>query len=249
MRALFVGETCTISQTFTKGFDNITVSRYEEAGRSFVNALQAEQIDVDFLPIHEAHRSFPDSLEELLKYDCVVFSDIGSNSFLLPPQSHWHAVRMPNRLNLVKEYVAAGGSFLMCGGYLSFTGFDGRARYGMTAIADILPVNLLSHDDRVECCEGVFPKIEMSEHPILRNISTKWPDFLGYNKLQLKENADLILSVQDKDVFLAVGDYKNGRTAAWATDIVPHWATPEFINWKDYGPFFANILRWLSREI
>ena len=249
MRVLFVGETCTISQTFTKGLDNVTVSRYEEAGRPFVDALQKENIDVDYLPIHDAHRSFPDTIERLAKYDTIIFSDIGSNSFLLPPQSQWHAVRMPNRLRLVREYVAAGGSFLMCGGYLSFTGFEGRARYGMTPIADILPVDLLPYDDRIECCEGVFPKIEIPDHPILKGIGVDWPDFLGYNKLQPKKSAETLLSIQNGDVLLAVGEYEKGRTAAWATDIVPHWATPEFQNWKHYAPFFSNIVKWLSRAI
>jgi uncharacterized membrane protein len=39
-KILFVGETCTISQTYTKGYDHVTISRYAEAGRSMVDALK-----------------------------------------------------------------------------------------------------------------------------------------------------------------------------------------------------------------
>ncbi|GIR32328.1 MAG: hypothetical protein CM15mP45_16240 [Deltaproteobacteria bacterium] len=55
----------------------------------------------------------------------------------------------PNRLQLVKEYVKEGGSFMMIGGYLSFQGINGFARFKNTAIEEILPAEILAYDDRI----------------------------------------------------------------------------------------------------
>jgi uncharacterized membrane protein len=247
-KILFVGETCTISQTYTKGYDHVTISRYAEAGRSMVDALKENGIDIELFPIHLAHSNFLDTLETLNQYSVVIFSDIGSNTFLVPPQTHANAVRMPNRLKLIKEYVSRGGGFLMCGGYLSFTGYEGKARYGMTPIADILPVEMLPYDDRIECPEGIFPRVLQPDHPILKGIESNWPDFLGYNRVKAKAQASVILGFENQDVLLAVQDYQNGRPAAFASDTLPHWATPEFIHWKSYTPFFTNLLHWLSKD-
>lgn len=38
----------------------------------------------------------------------------------------------------------------MIGGYLSFTGIDGRARFGMSPLASVLPVTMLDRDDRIQ---------------------------------------------------------------------------------------------------
>ncbi len=38
----------------------------------------------------------------------------------------------------------------MIGGYLSFSGIDGKARFQRTAVADVLPVRMHDGDDRVE---------------------------------------------------------------------------------------------------
>ena len=46
----------------------------------------------------------------------------------------------------------------MFGGYLSFQGINGVARYKNTPIERILPVNILPYDDRVEAPEGCMTK-------------------------------------------------------------------------------------------
>ena len=43
-----------------------------------------------------------------------------------------------------------GGGLLMIGGYLSFAGIDGKARYHGTPVEDALPVTIAATDDRVE---------------------------------------------------------------------------------------------------
>ena len=42
----------------------------------------------------------------------------------------------------------------MIGGYFSFQGIDGSARWRRTPVEDVLPVTCLPYDDRVEVPEG-----------------------------------------------------------------------------------------------
>lgn len=249
MKVLFVGESWSVSQTHTKGFDFATLCRYEEYAGPFMDMLRGEGIEVDYMPSHVAQLKFPMELEELQKYNAVIFSDIGSNSLLLHPDTNFKCVRLTNRLALIKEYVAQGGAFLMCGGYMSYSGIEGKARYAMTPIADILPVTMLHYDDRMEHPEGIVPVVVDKEHPIMQGIDGEWPWFLGYNKLAVKPEASLIATVDGEDAFLAAMDYGKGRTVAYASDCVPHWGSPAFVEWEHYKTFFVNILKWLSKEI
>lgn len=249
MKVLFVGESWSISQTHTKGFDHATLCRYHEAGKPFIDCLRDNGIEVDYMPSHLAQLDFPDTVEALSKYSAVIFSDVGSNTLLLHPDMQFQCIRMPNRLKVIREYVYQGGGFLMCGGYMSYSGFEGRARYGMTALADVLPVEMLHYDDRMENPEGIYPTITDSSHPILDGIEGDWPHFLGYNKLKVKENAQLIAKFEENDAFISAAEYGNGRTVAFASDCVPHWGTPEFVAWKHYTTLFGNIIKWLSKEI
>ena len=67
----------------------------------------------------------------------IIFSDIGSNTVLLHPKVWIDGEVFPNRLDLVKEYVELGGAFMMVGGYLSFQGINGSARFRGTSIEEI----------------------------------------------------------------------------------------------------------------
>lgn len=249
MKVLLVGETWTTLSTHIQGFDHVTVGKYHEAGIPLINALRDSGMEVDHMPSHTAHFKFPHTVEELKQYNAVIFSDVGSNTLLLHPKMHYECVRMPNRLKVIKEYVIHGGGFLMCGGYMSYSGFEGKARYGMTPIADIMPVTILNYDDRVECPDGIYPTIVDASHPVLKGVdNSSWPDFLGYNKLSAKPGAQLIAKFDD-DVFMAGMDYGNGRTFAFATDCVPHWGTPEFVEWEGYNTLFNNIIKWIAKMI
>ena len=42
------------------------------------------------------------------------------------------------------------------------------------------------------------------------------------------------------------GTYQQGRTAAWTSDIGPHWLSPAFCEWDGYGRLWSNILSWLT---
>ena len=250
-KILFAGESAMICSTHVKGVDSFTQYSYGEAARYIVPKLKENDVEVDYLPCHEVMAKFPLSVEELKPYTCVVTSDLGSNSLLFHPNVG-RSIKMPNRLEVLREYVWGGGGFLMIGGYMSFAGIENKACFHDTELEKMMPVEILDHDDRVELPQGFGPKAVHPEHPILKGLPTVFPAMLFYNKTVLKPEARLLL-VNDEsgrnDPILAVWEYGKGRAAAFTPDCAPHGAPPEFLNWEYYGEFFARIIRWLSRQI
>lgn len=248
MKVLLVGESWTVHETHMKGFDVFNVCRHEEqCGTMLVDVLQKEGIETDFMPSHAAQESFPDTMEKLNVYDAVILSDIGSNTLLLASDTFYRGERKPNKLQLLVDYVEQGGGLAMIGGYLSFAGIDNKARYAMTPLAKVLPVNMLNYDDRVECPEGIVPQTVKSSHPIFAGIETEWPFFLGYNKVMVKPQAEELAKIGD-DTFIAVMEHGRGRSLAFASDCAPHWGPKEFMQWSSYSTLFGNMVRWLGKK-
>ncbi len=138
--------------------------------------------------------------------------------------------------------VEKGSSLLMIGGWESFHGLAGE--YNEGPLADILPVECKSDDDRVNWCQGVVPAVE-AEHPVLGELP--WgepPVFCGFNETTLKQGAQLVLSarpliiramgltyIDQRYPLLAFGTHGEGKTAALTTDLAPHWVG----GWVDWG--------------
>lgn len=249
MKILLVGETWIVHSIHMKGFDQFHQTSFGEGASFFKNAMAKKDVEVKHIENHNAFNDFPYTIEEMNKFDCIIFSDIGSNTILLPDETFMQGKRMPNRLNLVKEYVEQGGAFLMIGGYMAFSGIDGRSRYETTAIGDILPVDCLGKDDRAERPEGVTPKIVIPNHKIMDGITTEWSHFLGYNKTILKVGSELIATIgKDNDPFIAVRDFGKGKTAVFTSDFAPHWGPVKFIESDYYGEFFFNLLSHITKN-
>jgi uncharacterized membrane protein len=67
----------------------------------------------------------------------------------------------------------------------------------------------------------------------------------------LKPGAELLARIpqeQGGHPLLAVGTFGEGRTAAWTSDIGPHWLPTDFSNWEGYGMLWRNLLAWLTRS-
>ncbi len=47
---------------------------------------------------------------------------------------------------------------------------------------------------------------------------------------------------------LVVGEYGAGRSAAFTSDIAPHWAPPPFLAWEGYARLFDQLVRWLAGD-
>lgn len=244
-KVLIAGESWMTYTTHVKGFDSFYTSAYEEGVGSIRDAIEKAGYEVEYIPNHLAPDTFPTTSEELNKYDCVILSDIGSNTLLLPNDTFAKGLKTPNRCNLLRDYVNEGGSFLMVGGYMSFTGIDAKTRYGQTAVKDILPVKCLDIDDRAEHPEGILPKI-VKEHEALKGLPKEWPHFLGYNKTLAIEEGEVLATIGD-DPFIAVGDFGKGKSAVFTSDCAPHWGSPEFVSWEFYDQLWKGILDYLTK--
>src|SRR3984893_14462484 len=196
-KVLLVGESWITSSTHLKGFDFFVSTNYANGGDFLIGALSSGGIEVVHQPSHEAARTFPLELGKLEQFDVVILSDIGANTLLLPPEVFLEGRRVPNRLELIKEYVRNGGGLIMAGGDLSFQGIYGSARYHRTPIEEILPVTLLAVDDRVEKPEGINPIVKKAEHPIMQGVAGEWPYLLGFNEVKPKDEGEVLAVVGD----------------------------------------------------
>jgi uncharacterized membrane protein len=190
-------------------------------------------------------------MAELHGYSLVILSDIGSNSLLLSPDTFERSISAPNRLALLRDWVAAGGGLIMVGGYLSFQGINGAARYHGTPIEEILPVEIHPYDDRVEVPEGFTPAIQNKGHAILEGLTGRWPQLLGFNDVTAKAGAEVLAAVSADyggKPLLVAGRHGKGRTLAWTSDIGPHWLPPEFFAWKGYTRLWNQALAWLCGD-
>lgn len=244
MKILFIGESWTIHMIHVKGYDSFTSTKYEEGATYLLNSLREANVEIDYMPSHEVQVRFPKKLEDLQQYDAVVLSDIGANTFLLQNATFYQMEIIPNALELIKEYVALGGGLLMIGGYLSFMGIEAKANYKNTVLADVLPVEMLDADDRVEMPQGIRAET-IKNHPITEGMEN-WPNFLGYNKFRPKAGSEALVNIQE-DPLLVVGQYGSGKTACFASDCAPHWGPKEFMEWEYYLPLWVRILEHIKK--
>lgn len=244
-KVLFVGEQ---AQTWTlefKGADYFGVGGFHPGGRRIRAALEAQGHQLDWIMTCNVTLDFPEELSALQKYDVILVSDVGSNTFYFHPEMLKQGIRHPNRLALIRDYVAAGGGMAMIGGWMSFAGMDGRAKYHGSALEEALPVECLPYDDRMERPEGCIPQPVDLEHPILKGLPKEWPYFLGYNKVIPKMGSTPVLMFE-KDPLLVVGHYGKGRSAAFTSDCAPHWGPAAFMDWPGYAPLWGNLVNWLA---
>ncbi len=248
IKVLLAGESWISTTSHVKGFNHFTTSEYQTGIAALKAALDDTDIELVHLPGHLVPAEFPLDEDGLAPFDVIVISDVGSDSLLLHPDTFARSQRRPNRLRLICDQVAAGKGFLMIGGYYTFQGIQGAARYHRTAIEDILPVRLKPHDDRVEVPEGFEPVgTEHHDHPVIAGLGPDWPYLLGFNEVRAKSGADVLLETGIDDLpLLVAGGHGNGRTLAWTSDIGPHWLPPDFIAWPGYARLWAQALRWLA---
>lgn len=241
---LFVGESWATIGFHLKGFGIYTSGEYDEGGTPLIEALEAHGCRVTYLRNHEVDKRFPKNRSELARFDVVVLSDVGADTFLLRPATLKQSKILGNPLQDIADHVAEGAGFLMVGGYLSFSGFGGNACYPNTVIADILPVEMLRGDDRIERPEGLSP-VRLVDHEVLAGVPEPWPPFLGYQRLIARPGSEVLLGA-GSDPFLTLGRHGRGRVAAFASDCSPHWGTPEFVGWDHYGRFWGQLAGWLA---
>jgi uncharacterized membrane protein len=244
-RVLLAGESWVTHSIHQKGFDAFTTTTYEEGAGPLIAALEAGGFEVAYLPNHLASRDFPATVEALARYDVVMLSDIGANTLLLHPDTFARSVPMPDRVAAIREYVAGGGGLVMVGGYLTFQGIDGRARWAGTPVEDALPVTMLPADDRVEAPSGAIPRVRLADHPIAAGLPDAWPALLGYNRVRPREDADVVVEV-GADPLIVAGVHGRGRGVAYTSDCGPHWCPPPFMAWDGYARMWQQLVGWAA---
>lgn len=246
-RVLLAGESWISAVDDHKGYDVFSHTQVHIGCAELLNVLRSAGHDVTHLRSHDVAQDFPLSVEGLAAYDVVILSDVGANSMLLHPQVFEEGRRTPNRLKVLREWVHTGGGLMMAGGYLSFQGFQAKANYHATPIEEILPVEILAFDDRVEAPEGVRGTLTDVPHAVTAGLDQEWPHILGYQKLTARPDALVLAEVEGRPL-LAVRSVGAGRTLAYASDISPHWAPQEFMDWAGYRTLFDNAVSWLARS-
>jgi hypothetical protein len=149
----------------------------------------------------------------------------------------------------IEDKVRSGASLLMIGGWESFQGQSGG--YHGTSLAELLPVHISPEDDRINSADPCFV-VPVKRHGITDGLPLQQPPLVaGYNRFVAKGAAEVILSVAryttalgkgtdspvhisrtSHDPFLVLGSWGNGKTAALASDLAPHWVGG-FVDWGD----------------
>ncbi len=251
LKILYVGDSEIVLNRYLVGADVIEQSYFNDNGRFFREAMASQpMVEVRHITPHGVATQFPVKLSELKAYDVVIFSDVGYNSLIFYPglTPPYQYPLGPDRIGMVRDFVEQGGGFLMVGGYLSFAGLNGIARWSGTDVETLLPVSIATHDDRAEVVQGFRFKIDQPDHPIVAGLPWESADWTlcGYNKVTLKSGATLVASYQG-DPLIACWEYKGGRSAIFASDFAPHWAG-SFVHWPHYGAFWTQLLRWLAKR-
>lgn len=245
-RILIAGESWITTTTHAKGVDEFTVHSYEEGVGQLKSALELTGHEVVHMPGHLVPSDFPETPEQLAEYDVVVLSDIGANSLQLSPSVFNKSIPGRDRIDELSTWVEKGGALLMIGGYLSFSGWQARGAYAHTRIADVLPVELIATDDRVELPAGGVANVLDPAHPALGGAGSEWPAVLGYNRVIAKPDAETPVLIGN-DPLVSVRPYGAGRAAVFTSDCSPHWAPPAFCEeWDGYAKLFDGIVGWLT---
>ena len=177
----------------------------------------------------------------------------------------------------VADAVYNGAGLLMIGGWESFHGLAGE--YNGSPLADVLPVEMLSEDDRVNSSQPWIIEKKIP-HPIVDGLPfEESPSYVGgFNRVVSKDQTDEVLSLRrlsistssehqiefrawETEPLLVTGLCGAGRTAAFTSDVAPHWVGG-FVDWGeervtaradgaeevevggDYVTFFLQLVRW-----
>ena len=220
---------------------------------------EAIELHADVTPLAnwELYRLEPGKLEEYLdQSNCLIISDVEAKCFHLYPNFFDRArrenrvVTFPDRLNVIKQWIAGGGGMMMLGGWLSFSGVQSKSGWGRSVLQEALPVECLLVEDLVESSAGFTAEVVAPEHPAINGLPWQnFPPIFGYNEVKEKPGGEVLVRVKETGHPLVVaGEYGNGRVFTYMSDPAPHWGI-NFELWKGYDAFWQQALNWVKKKI
>lgn len=198
-------------------------------------------------------------------YGAILLSDYPAGNFT------------PDQLQALAAKVKNGLGLLMIGGWESFSGLSGG--YTHTPLKEVLPVVMQDGDDRINSSSPCLIE-KNADHPILEGLpfEEEVTGVGGYNVFRAKQDSRTLLTLRPFQVrrknqqyhfaeketapLLVLGSYGGGRTAAFASDVAPHWVGG-LVDWGrqrikaqapgsvpvevggHYARFFANLVNWV----
>ena len=185
---------------------------------------------------------------EYLPSDQALSSELASVERKLFVLSDYPASRMPGAVQeIVLAQVKRGAGLLMIGGWESFHGHGGD--WDGTPVGNALPVEIGDEDDRINCDQPALV-LKSSDHDIVDDLpwNVRPPGIGGFNRVVTKAGSATVLLVQqfavvfdgarfeftprDQHPLLVLGSHGEGRTAAFMTDLAPHWVGG-LVDWGD----------------
>jgi uncharacterized membrane protein len=224
-------------------------------GSRLVESIE-DRFDVTCMANWELYRLEPCRLEAIMKRSAgLIISDVEAKSFHLYPgffersRREARVVTYPDRLTAVREWTKAGGGLLMLGGWLSFSGVQGKAGWGRSQLAEALPVSCLATEDLVESSAGFEVEVVQPGHPVVKGLPWKtFPPLLGYNEVNPRAEGEVLVRVKKTGhPLLAVGQYGRGRVLTYMSDPAPHWGL-NFEMWEGYARFWRQALDWATTK-
>lgn len=127
----------------------------------------------------------------------------------------------------------------------------GNGRYYFANTAEDIPRLTLQESEIARADPGVedtFQPTLNTPHPLLRDFApAALPPLNGYVATTAKDTGEIVLTSPDGDPVLAAWQYGLGRAVAWTPTVADPWAR-EWVNWPDYGRYWAQVVRYTLPE-
>jgi uncharacterized membrane protein len=224
-------------------------------GSKLVQALEPS-VEITSMANWELYRMEPNRLEKILDRSVgLIISDVEAKCFHLYPNFFDRSRRenrvivFPDRLDAIKKWVKSGGGLMMLGGWLSFSGVQGRGGWARSRLAEALPVKCMVTEDLVESSAGFTAEVLAPKHPLVKGLPWRsFPPIFGYNEVTAKEQGEVLVRVKETGhPLLVAGEYGKGRVLTYMSDPAPHWGL-NFELWEGYSAFWRQALQWIRRK-
>lgn len=221
-------------------------------GAPVTTALEAAGATTRSYSNWELYHFSPETFDQILDTsDLIIISDVEARCFHLNPDffttayTQQSVITFPDRLKVLTRAVEQGVGLIYLGGWLSFSGYLGKAGWGRCAITNWLPFQCLPGDDLVESSEGFTVDTLDADHPVIAGLPmASLPPMLGYNEFTPRASYQGLWQVRETGhPLLGVSHHGAGRMVTLATDPVPHWGL-NFMHWDGYAAFWQQAAHW-----